>query len=270
MLTRKIIVLLITTAGCFQLATGQHFVWPEGKRAAVSLSFDDGRTSQIDQGRNLFEPYDIKATFYVMPRSVMQRFEGWREMAKDGHEIGNHSVHHPCSENFEWVQQGEGLESYSVMQMSEELHTANEQLAELLDAEVVSFAYPCGLTYVGKGKEAESYIPVVARTFASGRRWLSESDNDPWVVDLAQVNGMEMDGKDYTEIKALIDDTLEKGRWLVLAGHEIGYSGRQTTQIAMLEELLEYASRESSPVWFAPVGEVTAYIMEQRKKMEEK
>ena len=41
------------------------FAWPEGKRAAVSLSFDDARASQVDTGTALLNRYDVKATFLV-------------------------------------------------------------------------------------------------------------------------------------------------------------------------------------------------------------
>src|SRR5688572_3056494 len=71
--------------------------WPDGKRVAVSLSFDDGRLSQIDKGTALLDKYNVKATFYVMPSSVKERLEGWKKAAANGHEIGNHSLTHPCS-----------------------------------------------------------------------------------------------------------------------------------------------------------------------------
>ena len=37
--------------------------WPEGKTAALSLTFDDARLSQVDQGLPLLDSYGVKATF---------------------------------------------------------------------------------------------------------------------------------------------------------------------------------------------------------------
>jgi peptidoglycan/xylan/chitin deacetylase (PgdA/CDA1 family) len=53
----------------------KSFSWPEGKRAAVSLSFDDARLSQIDTGLALFRRLGVKATFYVVPEATA-RLEG--------------------------------------------------------------------------------------------------------------------------------------------------------------------------------------------------
>ena len=43
------------------------FQWPEGKKMALSLSFDDARLTQIDNGIPLFDKYGVKVTFYVSP-----------------------------------------------------------------------------------------------------------------------------------------------------------------------------------------------------------
>ena len=65
-----------------------------------------------------------------------------------------------------------------------------------------------------------------------------------------------MDDRDFAEIRPLLDEARTRGAWLVLAGHDIGAGGRQTTRIAMLDELLAYAKAPSSGIWLAPVGDV--------------
>jgi len=62
--------------------------WPEGKRAAVSLTFDDARPSQIDTGLPLLEKLGVRATFFVSPNNLEKRLEGWKRAAAQGHEIG--------------------------------------------------------------------------------------------------------------------------------------------------------------------------------------
>src|SRR6185437_12652378 len=78
---------------------GPAFHWPAGKRVAVSLSFDDARASQVDVGLPVFEAHGVKVTFYVNPRSLEKRLDGWKKAAAKGHEIGNHSSSHPCTGN---------------------------------------------------------------------------------------------------------------------------------------------------------------------------
>ena len=57
--------------------TAHSFHWPNGYRAAVSLSFDDARTSQIDTGLPLLNRLGVKATLFVQPGFVQQRLKGW-------------------------------------------------------------------------------------------------------------------------------------------------------------------------------------------------
>lgn len=246
-------------------AAAQDFTWPEGKRVAVSLTFDDGRTSQVDVGLPLFERFEAKATFYVVPGAVEQRLDGWKQIVAHGHEIGNHTLNHPCTGNFAWSRD-KAIEEYTLRKMQDELDEANRRIEVLLGVRPESFAYPCGQTYVGRGVDTRSYVPLVAQTFRSGRGWLDEGPNDPSYADLAQLTGVEMDGKDFDAIRYLIDDAAKSGAWLVLAGHEIGRDGRQTTRVDMLEKLLAYASDPDNGIWIAPVAVVARYVEARRAR----
>ncbi|MBD0294638.1 MAG: polysaccharide deacetylase, partial [Flavisolibacter sp.] len=81
----------------------------------------------------------------------------------------------------------------------------------------------------------------------------------------AQLTGMEMDGKDFEQILPLLQQAKANGQWLVLAGHEMGDSGTQTTRLTMLKKLIEYAQDPANGIWIAPVGTVAKYIQEQRR-----
>lgn len=263
---RLLLVVLIGMALLGEATAAQtdtpSFPWPGGKRAAVSLSFDDARLSQIDAGMALLDRYGVKATFFVVPRAVEQRLDGWRLAVAAGHEIGNHSLNHPCSGNFSWARH-RALETYSLEQMWSELTEANRQIAELLGAIPTVFAYPCGQTFVGRGRHTQSYVPLVAELFSAGRGWLDEVANDPVYCDLAKLTGMEMDGKDFEDLHPLLEQVKENGQWLVLAGHELGPAGIQTTRLAMLEALIAFAQDPANELWIAPVGTVARYVLEK-------
>jgi len=237
--------------------------WPEGKRVAVSLTFDDGRLSQVDKGIALLDQYNVKATFYLMPSSLKERLEGWKKAAASGHEIGNHSLNHPCSGNFEWSRH-KALENYSLEQMRNELNSSNKEIETLLGVKPEVFAYPCGQTFIGRGVNTKSYVPIVAELFLCGRGWMDEAPNDPTYCDFAQLTGVEMDGKDFEQIKPLIDAAREHNYWLVLAGHEMNDSGNQTTRLAMLKKLIEYAQDPANGIWLAPVGTVAKYVQKNK------
>ena len=237
--------------------------WPGSAKMALSLSFDDGRESQVTQGLPVFARHAARVTLFVVPSAVERRLDGWKQAVAAGHEIGNHSLTHSCSGNFAFSRQ-KALEDHSIDRMREELVEANRRIAALLGVTPRTFAYPCGQTFVGRGRDTRSYVPVVAELFLVGRGWLDESANDPAFVDLAQTMGVEMDGRDFDQIRPLLDDARKTGGWLVLAGHDIGAAGRQTTRVAMLDALLPYATDPANGIWLSTVAEAADHITRQR------
>ncbi len=235
------------------------FEWPDGKQVALSLSFDDARLSQVDTGTELFNKYGAKSTFYVVPDNMKPRLDGWKQAVKSGHEIGNHTLYHPCTANFSWAR-GHSLEDYTLADMRSELNRTNQQIEEMLGVKAVSYAYTCGHTFVGRGLDTKSYVPLISEMFESGRGWLDEGANAPGYLDMAQLLGIEMDGKDFNQIKPLLEDARKNNNWVVLAGHEIGTDGTQTTRTTMLEELIEYAQNPENNIWLATVGEIASYV----------
>jgi peptidoglycan/xylan/chitin deacetylase (PgdA/CDA1 family) len=243
----------------------KHLPWPDGKRVALSLSFDDGRVSQVDVGIPLLDRYGVKATFYVHPSTVEKRLEGWKRAVAHGHEIGNHSLSHPCTGNFTWSRSN-ALEEQSLEGMRGELTEANRQIEALLGIRPVDFAYPCGQTFVGRGREVRSYVPLVAELFRGGRLWMAEGPNDPAFCDMAQVMAMPSDNRSFAEIRPLIEAAAKERFWLVLAGHEMNSNNEpQTTHTAMLEALCRYARNPAHGVWLETISAVSDHILKHRQ-----
>lgn len=232
---------------------------------AVSLTFDDARLSQVDNGIPLLDRFGVKATFYVTPDPMLRRIDGWRKAVNNGHEIGNHSLTHPCTGNFSWSRDN-ALEDYSLKRMKKDIDSASEIVRRELGIQPVSFAFPCGQTFIGRGKNTRSYIPLIATMFETGRGWLNEGPNDPLFCDLSQLTGMELDNKSFDEIRRLIESAKSKGQWLVLAGHEMGNEGPQTSLLATIEAICQYASDPANGIWIANVHEVASYVRNARKE----
>jgi peptidoglycan/xylan/chitin deacetylase (PgdA/CDA1 family) len=239
------------------------FSWPEGKRGAVSLSFDDARPSQIERGLPILDAYGVPATFYVSPGPMAARAAAWRSAAGLGHEIGNHTARHPCSGNFAFAR-GRPLEEYTLDQMEAELSDATEAIREAVGVAPATFAYPCGQKFVGRGTGVRSYVPLVAERFVAGRGFRDEDANDPLFCDLAQVLAVDADDLSYDELSRWLRKAAAEGRWLVLAGHEIGDGGRQTVRASALEQLCRDAGGEGSDLWIATVAAVASFIARPR------
>ena len=248
-----------------QIEEGDRFPWPNGKRCAVSLTFDDARLSQIDSGIPLLNQYAVKATFYISPDNLKKRHKGWQLAVKDGHEIGNHSMSHPCTGNYAFSRNN-ALEDYTLEKMAGELDNATKFIESMVEIVPVSFAYPCGQTFVGRGNETKSYVSLVAERFATGRKWLNEEANDPFFCDMAQLLAMESDHKSFEHLLPLIEKAKAEGRWLILAGHEMSDLGYQTTNLKTLEQFCRYAKDEKNGLWVDTVGNVADYILNERNK----
>lgn len=259
-------VCMAVTVLCKNVAAqqpGTAFKWPENKQAAISITFDDARVSQVDKGMALLNHYNLKATFFVVPAGVEERLDGWKTAVADGHEIGNHTMLHPCTGNFLWSRKN-ALENYSLDDMLKELEDSNNRIRKLLGVTPEVFAYPCGQKFIGRDTFTKSYVPLIAKMFTLGRGWRDEALNDPGFCDLAQVSGTEMDGKNFNDILPLIEEARHTGQWLILAGHEIGEDNAQTTRVTMLKQLIEYAQNPANNIWIAPVGTVAEYVKSTR------
>ena len=246
------------------LPAHQKFVWPHGKKCAVSLSFDDARVSQVDAGLPILRRHGVRATFYVIMGNVEQRLAGWRAAVAAGHEIGNHTVTHPCSGNFIFSR-ATALENRTLADMERDLDEATAKIQDQLGVTPTTFAYPCGQTWVGRGEELQSYVPLVARKFAVGRGFKQESDNDPAFCDLAQVAGTDFDRQSFEQLSTLVINAAEHGRWLVLAGHDVGTEGNQSVAKNVLDEFCRYCLDPANGVWIDTVATVGAYVRKVRE-----
>lgn len=246
--------------------TNSAFQWPSGIRGAVSLTFDDGRSSQVDEGVPLFDRFGVRATFYVVPVTVRQRQDAWRRVAANGHELGGHTITHPCTGNFSFAaERCASLEDMTLDQIEKELIESNAQIEELVGVRPVSFAYPCGQKFVGRGEELKSYVPLIARHYLTGRGWRDEYFNAPERCDLAQLSGVEFDGVEFAQVRPQLEAAAQSGNWLVLAGHDIGSSARrQLTRVDTLEAICAYCRNPDNGLWIDTVGAIGAYVRKAR------
>jgi peptidoglycan-N-acetylglucosamine deacetylase len=148
--------------------------------------------------------------------------------------------------------------------MAAQLDGANAEIERLLGVKPRTFAYPCGLKFVGRGLDVRSYVPLVAERFVAGRGYLDESANDPAFCDLAQAMGTPFDDLDFDQMKKLVDDAAKEGRWVIFVGHEIGQRGHQITDATALGELCDYLTNPANGIWLGTVQEVADYVRQHR------
>ncbi|MBQ4839972.1 MULTISPECIES: polysaccharide deacetylase family protein [Pseudoalteromonas] len=241
------------------------FSYPNGARYAISLSFDDARSSQVDVGLPILDKHGVKGTFYINPQFAKERLAGWKAAVKNGHELGNHTSSHLCTGNFEWLRKDNlGLEQVDLAWLKRDIESTTQFMKQQLEVTPRSFAYPCGNTFVGRGVEVQSYVPLVAELFKTGRTWLDETGNNPTYTDFAQLAGNRMDGMSFSEIKEMLDLLKEENKWIILAGHDVGEKGLYTVDKEALNALIVYLKDPKNGYWLATVDEVATYIEKHR------
>lgn len=144
-----------------------EFAWPENKKLAISLSYDDALATQLDNAIPVLDKHNIKASFYVFPGSPVfrERLQEWRALATNGHELGNHTLYHNCSRKLagDWVRPYVDLDARSVEHMVMDV-TIHNTLLQALDGQTRrTFTTPCGHTLAKDG----DYLPQIKNMFVA-------------------------------------------------------------------------------------------------------
>ena len=237
----------------------QPDVWPAGKRAAVSLSFDDARFSQLDLGMPILDRHGVRATFYVSPPTALQRVDEWRRAAARGHELGNHTMTHPCSGNFAWSRTN-ALEDHTPASYAAELDGASDFIRDQFGLPAMTYAYCCGQKFIGRGAEAHSLVPMVAERFVVGRGFRDENWNDPTYCDLAQACGIDADVQPLDTLLGWIQRATEAGGWVIFVAHDVGEQPRQAMPPAILDAICAYCADPANGIWIDTVAAIGSHV----------
>jgi len=243
--------------------------WQDDYQCAISLTFDDGMQSQIEIAIPELDEHGLRGTFYLNPRnegriSWQTRLERWLPMHRAGHEIGNHTVSHPCSLNIraDWLD-GNNLRDYTLERIEIDIRRAQKRIQEVFpDQTSTSFAYPCYESDVGHGAKRTSYVPVVARHFIAGRS-RGEYANDPVGCDLHRLSSWPVERQDAAAMIGLVETTRASGSWGIFTFHGIN-EGHLPVGSTDFIQLLSHLVRHREEVWVAPVAEIGSFISRKR------
>ena len=248
-------------------ATSQsHFAWPDGCRSAVSLTFDDGMQSQRMRAVPILNQYSLHATFYVNPRDNFEEtLSAWQEAVAAGHELGNHTVRHPCSKNFSFISASDriALEDMTLADMEAEILLAKQRLQQVFpERSDVSFAYPCYQPFVGCGEGRASYVPLVAKHCVAGRG-RGERANDPLRCDLAYVWSYPCERMGGAEMVGLVEESIAEGRWTVLTFHGV-HEENLSVSDSDFELVCRHLAANQGRIWTETVAQVAKHIRAER------
>src|SRR6476619_3336374 len=88
-----------------------------GKKCAVVITYDDAINQHLDNAVPVLDSLKLKATFYItaFSLSMQSRMNEWKKLAVHGHELGNHTLYHPCigGQGREWVRPEYDMRNYT-------------------------------------------------------------------------------------------------------------------------------------------------------------
>jgi len=242
--------------------------WPDGRLGAVSLTFDDGVSSQLRVAVPALNEGELHATFYLTPQGEdwAARLAPWIEVANAGHEIGNHSLTHPCTRGFRDRLDVPCLERMTLADIETDILEAERRLHSVIPQDGRrSFCYPCYFSYVGEGAARQSYVPVIAHHFVAGRS-KGERANHPLTSDLHDLSSWPVERMSGAELVGLAERAAAVGRWTILTFHGIN-EGHLAVADVDLRELVDHLRRHRERIWTAPVATVAQHIIDWRREI---
>jgi peptidoglycan/xylan/chitin deacetylase (PgdA/CDA1 family) len=199
--------------GCARSVRG----WPRGY---VSLTYDDGLSSQLDIAAPQLERARFRGTFYLTWDNMKDRAADWAALARRGHELANHSVSHPCD------LQDRSVEDFKVREIDplQRWLRQTEGLKRSRD-----YAYPCDVTNLGSGtpnQQADTYAHLLqsagiarARTSEGPPNSLEWAQKAPYRL---QALAFGYDTKNASDVADYLAEAVKEERWAILVFHEIG------------------------------------------------
>lgn len=255
-------LLLLLAAAVFVTTSMAQSPW-KGKKAAVVLTYDDAIDQHLDNAIPVLDSLGLKATFYItgFSASMQKRLEDWKSLAKKGHELGNHTLYHPCigGKGREWVRPEYDLNNYTIPRLVDEIRATNILLRSMDGKTRRTFAFTCADTKV----KDSAFAHLIAGDFVGLRNVRAEMHTidkvDPDNLDCYMVSG-----QTGTQMIDWVKKAIESNSLLVILFHGVGGGNGLDVSIPAHRELLQYLKKNEKDIWIAPMVEVAEYVRERQ------
>lgn len=231
----------------------------QGKKCAVVLTYDDAIDQQLDNAIPVLDSLGLKATFYItaFSGSMQFRMQEWKQLPAHGHELGNHTLYHPCNggPGRTWVKPEYDLRNYTVQRMVDETRMTNLFLQSLDGKKRRTFAFTCGDMKIGDS----SFINAMKNDFVAARAVRNEMHkiNE---VDLYNVDCYMANGQDGAQLIAWAKQAMETSSLLVILFHGVGGGNVLNVSPDAHREFLVFLKHHQKDIMIAPMIEVADHI----------
>jgi sialate O-acetylesterase len=230
-----------------------------GKKCAVVLTYDDAIDQQLDNAVPVLDSLGLKASFYItaFSRSMQTRLNDWKKLAQKGHELGNHTLYHPCvgGPGREWVPKDYDLRNYTVKRMTDEIRTTNLFLQSLDGKINRTFAFTCGDMNIAD----TLFIDSLKKDFTAARAVRNEMHTIKG-IDLYNVDCFMVNNHTATQMIEWVKKAMETNSLLVILFHGVGGGNGLNIETAEHRKFLVYLEKNENNIWIAPMLEVANHI----------
>lgn len=234
-----IFILAFAAVSCASIKDVQIAQFDGGRKAALSLTFDDGSLEHYTLVAPELEKNGLRGTFYVCgsffnidgTKKNSLTWEMARDMIGRGHEIGNHSWSHP------------DLTEVDDSTLFREVKLNDEVITDSTGVRPPTFGYPYG-AYDDRVLACCLEDRVGSR---KGYRSLGQSKHH----------------MTPEKMEAMLEETIAAGGWLVTVTHGITKGYDIWEEPDQLWEIFARIAALDDTLWTAPMRDVAAYVAER-------
>ena len=263
------IIVLLCFASLPLFAQNNNQAW-KGKKCAIVLTYDDAIQQHLDNAAPVLDSLNLKATFYLTVNSdaCKNRVESWKKLARNGHELGNHTLYHPCvgGEGRSWVRPEYDLRNYTVKRIEDEIRLTNNFLKLIDGKNQRTFAFTCGDMRVGDS----SFIDGLKHDFVAARAVRHQMHSID-SIDLYNVDCYVVNNHSFEEMKAWVDEAIQSNKLLVILFHGVGGGNALDVSVENHRKILAYIKSKEQEVWVDTMIHIANYVKRwQRNKTKTK
>jgi peptidoglycan/xylan/chitin deacetylase (PgdA/CDA1 family) len=261
---KSTVLLFVLLSALRSIGQTAELPWNQ-KQCAVVLTYDDAIDVDLDNVLPALDSLGLKATFYLIGSSpvVEKRLPEWRTAASHGHELGNHSLFHPCDGSKpgrSWVSPEHDLHTYTIGRADDEIRITNVMLQAIDGKTTRTFASPCGEFNI----RDSSYYPGIRKDFA-GARGVASKMETLGKINLDNIGAFGMDGQSGAQMIDLVKEAMKTHSLLVFLFHGVGGGHNINVGLAGHSQLLHFLKANESKIWIAPMVDVATYIRANQK-----
>jgi len=189
----------------------------------------------------------------------------WKPVAAFGHELGNHTLFHPCrrdpEERYDWLAPHYDLCAYTAQRWLDEMRVANCLLRAIDGRSERTYGNTCCNTSIGRGAHEVDLAGLIDRLFVAGRGPCNARIVQPSSIHYAALGHFNGDGKTFDDIRAHIELASDRGGWIIFMFHGVG----SETHAGFIEPgqhamLVDFLAANAGRIWAASMVNVAGHL----------